>query len=107
MPRPKPHVIICGNQRPPGHPKGCCSDRGAHEVRTRFQEEFMQRELLGRAHLSMSSCLSPCEKGPVAVVYPDGVWYGKLKPEDVPEIIESHIIDGRPVERLVIQDERL
>jgi (2Fe-2S) ferredoxin len=43
--------------------------------------------------------------GPVVVVYPDGVWYGGVKQEDVEEIFESHFVNGKPVERLLVPDE--
>ncbi len=45
-------------------------------------------------------CLDQCELGPTVVVYPEAVWYGSVKPEDVDEIIESHIVGGQPVARL-------
>ena len=49
-------------------------------------------------------CLDQCELGPTVVVYPEAVWYGHVTPDDVDEIIESHIVGGQPVERLVIPD---
>ena len=49
-------------------------------------------------------CLDQCELGPTVVVYPEAVWYGHVQPEDVDEIIETHIVGGQPVERLVIPD---
>jgi (2Fe-2S) ferredoxin len=55
----------------------------------------------------MSGCLDQCEHGPTVVVYPDGVWYGRVTPDDVEEIIDSHIVNGKPVERLLIPDECL
>jgi len=51
-----------------------------------------------------SGCLDQCELGPTVVVYPEAIWYGQVRPEDVDEIIESHIVGGRPVQRLVIPD---
>jgi len=54
-----------------------------------------------------SGCLDQCEIGPTVVVYPEAVWYGHVQPEDVDEIIDSHIIGGRPVERLTIPDSLL
>ena len=50
----------------------------------------------------MSGCLDQCEHGPTVVVYPDAVWYGRVTAADVDEIIESHIVNGKPVERLMI-----
>ncbi|HEX8926066.1 MAG TPA: ferredoxin, partial [Terriglobales bacterium] len=54
-----------------------------------------------------AGCLDQCEHGPVVVVYPEAVWYGNVHPQDVEEIVEQHIIEGRPVERLRIVDECL
>jgi len=51
-----------------------------------------------------SGCLEQCEVGPTVVVYPDAVWYGGVTPADVDEIIDSHIVGGQPVKRLVIPD---
>jgi (2Fe-2S) ferredoxin len=53
----------------------------------------------------MSGCLDQCEHGPTVVVYPDAVWYGGVTPNDVDEIIESHIVNGKPVERLMLAED--
>jgi len=53
---------------------------------------------------NQSGCLDQCEHGPNIVVYPDAVWYGKVTEADVEEIIESHIVGGKPVERLRLPD---
>jgi len=53
----------------------------------------------------MSGCLDQCEHGPTVVVYPDAVWYGRVTANDVEEIIESHIVNGKPVERLMLPEE--
>ena len=47
-----------------------------------------------------TTCLGPCESGPTVVVYPEGVWYGEVTPDDVNELIEKHMVGGEPVERL-------
>jgi (2Fe-2S) ferredoxin len=72
-------------------------------VRSAFKAELHKRGLKGLARANGSGCLDACEDGPTVVVYPEGVWYGKVKPEDVPEIVESHLVGGRPVERLRIK----
>ena len=51
-----------------------------------------------------SGCLDQCEHGPTVVVYPEAIWYGFVTLNDVEEIIESHIIGGKPVERLRLAD---
>lgn len=59
----------------------------------------------GRVRANRSGCLDQCEHGPTVVVYPEGVWYGGVKPEDVVEIIESHVVKGQPVDRLMLAEE--
>ena len=56
----------------------------------------------GNIRVNSSGCLDRCEQGPVCVVYPEGVWYTYVDETDVDEIIESHLVDGKPVERLKI-----
>jgi (2Fe-2S) ferredoxin len=79
-----------------------CGAKGSDQVAMKFQEELMKRGLDSKVLLSVTGCLGACELGTVVVVYPDGVWYGNVKPEDVPEIVEKHLIEGQPVERLRI-----
>ncbi len=105
MAKPERHVFVCMNSRPPGHPKPSCGTAGAGDVLNCFQEEFGRRDLFGKVLLSGTTCLGPCDRGPTAVVYPEGVWYGNLTSDDVSEIVENHIVNGEPVERLLIPDE--
>ncbi|MBI4828487.1 MAG: (2Fe-2S) ferredoxin domain-containing protein [Nitrospinae bacterium] len=106
MPKPERHVFICVNQRPAGHPMGCCSERGAVSVWQKFADLLNQKQAFGKIMVSgVRSCLGPCQFGPVVVVYPDAVWYGKVRPEDVEEIFDSHLVGGKPVERLFVPPE--
>jgi (2Fe-2S) ferredoxin len=66
-----------------------------------------ERGIRGTVRANKAGCLDQCEIGPTVVVYPEAVWYGHVTPADVDEIIESHIIGGRPVERLIIPDSLL
>lgn len=56
----------------------------------------------GRIRVNAAGCLDRCEQGPVCVVYPEGIWYTYVDEFDVDEIIASHLLDGKPVERLKI-----
>jgi (2Fe-2S) ferredoxin len=57
--------------------------------------------------INKSGCLDQCEHGPVVVVYPEAVWYGNVQPADAAEIVEEHLVGGRPVARLRMLDECL
>lgn len=98
----KHHIFVCENIRAEDDPKGCCSAKGSPEIRAAMKREIKQHGLRGVVRANQSGCLDACEFGPSVVVYPEGIWYGGVTPEDVPEIMQSHIIDGVPVERLRI-----
>jgi (2Fe-2S) ferredoxin len=95
------HVFVCLNERPPDDPRGCCSARGGKEVHEAFRRELKARNLSRAIRANKSGCLDACERGVTVVVYPEGVWYGGVTAADVPEIVESHLVGGAPVERLV------
>jgi len=98
------HVFICENRRPDDDPRGCCGGRGSEAVRQAFKEELHRRGLKGQVRANGAGCLDACAHGPSVVVYPEGVWYGHVRPEDVPEIVEQHLLGGRPVERLRLRE---
>lgn len=100
MPKFEKHIFICGNQRPAGHPRGSCDPAGKAELQRFFKQKLAERGLKGRVRANQSGCLDQCEHGPNLVVYPEAVWYGGVTVADVEDIIESHIVGGRPVERL-------
>lgn len=104
MPKFERHIFVCGNVRPPGHPRGCCDPAGKAELQRRFKQKLAELGLKGRVRANQAGCLDQCEHGPNVVVYPDAVWYGKVQLSDVDEIIASHIVEGRPVERLLLKD---
>lgn len=98
----KSHIFVCTNSRPDGHPRGCCKSKKSEELVQLFKQEVVKAGLRGAVRAQSSGCLDSCEFGPAVVVYPDNIWYGKVTPEDVSEIIQSHIVDGKPLERLKI-----
>lgn len=95
----KKHIFVCNGES--------CLRNGSPEVKARLVEELKQRGLLRKRALKgdfmCTDCSSVgfCDIGPAVLVYPDGIWYAGVHPEDVPEIIESHLLGGQPVERLV------
>ena len=72
-----------------------------------FKKAVSVRGLKGRVRANRAGCLDQCEHGPNVVIYPEAVWYGHVTPADVDEILDSHILNGRPVERLRLADECL
>jgi (2Fe-2S) ferredoxin len=107
MPKFEKHLFICCNQREAGHPRGCCDPAGQAQLQYLFKQKLALRGFKKRVRANMSGCLDQCEHGPTVVVYPDAVWYGHVTPNDVEEIIESHIVNGKPVERLLISEDCL
>ncbi len=101
MPKPSKHVFVCTQSRPPGHPRGSCGQLGCAAVFQTFMQQFDQGQLYGQFALTGTGCLGACEFGPTVIVYPEGVMYTKLKPEDVPVIVEQHLKNGQPVESLL------
>ena len=105
MPKFEHHIFVCTNQRPPENPRGCCDPEGLGTLQLAFKKELAVRGLKGAVRANKAGCLDQCDRGPTVVIYPEGCWYGGVKIEDVPEIIESHIINGVPVERLKMREE--
>jgi len=97
IPKPEKHVFVCVQNRPAMHPRGSCAGKGAVAVYEAFARAFEAEGLHGRFALTTTGCLGPCMKGATALVYPDGVMYAQLKPEDIPAIIEQHLKGGEPV----------
>jgi (2Fe-2S) ferredoxin len=93
------HIFVCENSRPDGHPRGCCAAKGGAAVRARFRHLLQEHGLGGRVRANMAGCLDHCEDGVTVVVYPEGVWYGRVTVADVDEIFTSHILGGQVVER--------
>lgn len=100
------HIFICENKRPEGHPRGCCKDKGSTEILERFKKRLKELGLNSEIRVNSSGCLDACKFGVAVVVYPEQIWYGGVKLDDVEEIIQSHLINNKPVERLFISDKR-
>jgi (2Fe-2S) ferredoxin len=95
------HLFVCENRRPEGASRPCCAGRGGEAVKQAFKSELIRRGLNGEVRANSAGCLDLCEQGPVVVVYPEGAWYVGVRPEDVAEIVEEHLVGGRPVARLL------
>lgn len=100
----KYHAFVCGQSRPEGHPRGCCTSKGGGK--TMFDQLFQrfQQGMLWEKGVSVAqaSCLGFCGNGPLMVVYPEGVWYQPKEDKDFDEIVQSHFLEGKVVERLKV-----
>ncbi|HYE52938.1 MAG TPA: (2Fe-2S) ferredoxin domain-containing protein [Azospirillaceae bacterium] len=96
------HVFCCTNERPAGHPRGCCKQRGSEHLRDYMKGKAKELGIRG-VRVNSAGCLDRCELGPTLVVYPEGVWYTVETEADVDEILQVHLVDGGRVERLMLQ----
>jgi (2Fe-2S) ferredoxin len=104
MPKPERVVLVCQNTRPPGHPKGCCSEKGSEALFDRLKALVREGGLEGRVLVIRTGCLKRCECGPTMAVYPDAVWYAGVRDQDLEELCRSHLAEGRAVEGLRMPD---
>jgi len=102
----KAHVFCCTNERPPGHERGCCKDKGAEKLRNYMKSRLKELKLNKDIRINTAGCLDRCELGPVMVIYPEAAWYTYATTADVEEIIERHLKNGERVERLLLTDEQ-
>ena len=105
MSRPEKHIFVCTQNRSAGHPRGSCANSGCGDVINEFMNEIQSRNLYEKIGFTNTGCLGPCLIGPTALVYPDGVMYGRLTKGDVKTIFDEHIMGDVPVERLMVSAE--
>ena len=96
------HIFFCLNQRKGGDE--CCADHRAQEGFDRCKSQLKAAGLSGpgKVRVNKAGCLDRCAAGPVAVVYPEAVWYTYVDASDIDEIVESHLKNGQIVQRLLI-----
>lgn len=94
------HVFFCLNERPDG--EACCVRHRAQEAFDYCKALVKQQGLAGpgKVRVNRAGCLDRCAAGPVVVVYPEAIWYSYVDQHDIDEIVESHLKNGVPVERL-------
>lgn len=94
------HIFFCLNQR--GSGEDCCAVHGAQQGFDRCKAQVKAAGLAGpgQVRVNKAGCLDRCAAGPVAVVYPEAVWYSFVDDSDIDEIVESHLKNGQVVERL-------
>ena len=98
------HVFCCVNERPDGHPRGCCKAKGSERLRN-YMKARAKEFGLSDVRINNSGCLDRCELGPTMVIYPEGVWYTCRTTEDVDEILKTHVIGGGRVAHLMLRPE--
>ena len=84
--------------------RGSCDPDGSEALQKAFKKALAERGINRRIRANKSGCLDQCEKGPTVVVYPEGIWYGRVTLDDVDEIVDAHIVGGRPVARLLMPE---
>ena len=96
------HVFFCLNERKNG--EDACALHNAQQGFDRCKSKVKEAGLagVGKVRVNKAGCLDRCAGGPVAVVYPEGVWYTFVDNDDIDEIVESHLKNGQVVERLVL-----
>jgi (2Fe-2S) ferredoxin len=98
------HVFCCTNERPADHPRGCCGAERGQAIADAFKKH-MRIHGIDESRANKAGCLDRCELGPCVVVYPEGIWYRIDDIEhDVSLIVQQHLRDGRPVERLQLPE---
>jgi len=92
------HVLVCKH-------KTCLRQGGKASARA-LKRALKEHDLSGRVMVTKVNCLDQCGRGPVVVVYPDGVWYGRVDEEAARRIVAEHLGEGRAVEEKVLRDMR-
>lgn len=101
MEKPKYHIFVCTSSRLTGENKGFCIQKNGAEIIQAFNEEIMDRDLDSEVMVTNTGCFGLCSMGPIVMIYPNQIWYGKVTVDDVEEIMDTLEEDGI-LDRLVI-----
>ena len=100
------HIFICTNQRASDAPRRSCGEAHGMEVVDAFKNKLKTLNLPIKLRAQKAGCLDICDFGQTVAIYPEGVFYVGVELSDVDEIINEHIINNRPVERLRLETAR-
>lgn len=100
----KHHIFICQNTREAGNPRGCCNPDGKSPFIKLFKEALRAKGLEGVVRANKAGCLDHCEHGPMVVIYPDELWYGRVDESDIQPIVDG-LASGNPLERLLLKED--
>ena len=95
----KREILVCGGT-------GCTSSDSIQIIEN-LRTEIKKADLEGRAEVHLTGCFGFCAKGPIVKVYPDDIFYTQVKPEDASEIVQSHLVNHKVVERLLFEEPTL
>jgi (2Fe-2S) ferredoxin len=98
------HIFVCINERT-GSEKRSCGEAHGMSLVAEFKKQLKDLDVGLKTRANRSGCLGICDFGPTVAIYPEGTFYVGVKKEDVSEIIHSHIINKKPVKRLLLKDE--
>ncbi len=96
------HVFVCENERDETDVRGSCSRKGSKEFRRLLKERIKEIGLSSKIRINKSGCLGTCNQGISVVIYPQGIWYGKVTTDDIPEIVERTLLQGEVIDRLLM-----
>ena len=97
------HVYVCTQKKEGDAP--ACTRNGSEAVLQKLRDEIAARQLQNDVQVTQCGSLGLCEIGPNVIVYPEGTWYSRVTPEDVPEILTRHLEGAGPLERLAWRDQ--
>ena len=98
------HVFCCTNLRADDHQRGCCAAKDAVALRDYMKAQAKARRVRN-VRINASGCLDRCELGPTMVIYPEGIWYRYESRQDLDEILQTDLLGGGRVGRLMLHPE--